>query len=76
LYRDDVRDALARAGWHEDSRGQCVAPNGAVWVETNDELDSGIDAPDRSWSVAFDSAVPAVVIVAAALAAAGQGATR
>ncbi|MEY9995801.1 hypothetical protein ABIE67_007833 [Streptomyces sp. V4I8] len=53
-----------------------MAPNGAVWVETNDELDSGIDAPDNSWSVAFDSTVPAVVIVAAALTAAGQAVAR
>ncbi|MFJ2961236.1 hypothetical protein ACIPIC_02865 [Streptomyces collinus] len=72
LYREDVREALAKAGWREDSRGQLVAPNGALWVETNDALDSGIDAPDKSWSVAFDSDVPAVVIVAAALAAAEQ----
>ncbi len=57
------------AGWREDSRGQLVAANGALWVETNDALDSGIDAPDKSWSVAFDSGVPAVIIVAAALAA-------
>lgn len=71
LYRDDVREALEAAGWREDSRGHVVAPNGALWVETNDALDSGIDAPDKSWSVAFDSGVPAVVVVSTCLAAAG-----
>lgn len=74
--RNDVREALARAGWREDSRGRLVAANGTVWAEVNDLRDSGLDAPGAAWSVHFDSDVPAAVIVAACLAAAGQEATR
>lgn len=61
--RTDVRDALARAGWREDSRDRLAAVDGTVWAEVNDLRDSGLD-------------VPAAVIVAACLAAAGQEATR
>jgi hypothetical protein len=70
-YRDDVRTPLHAAGWRETAETTVVAPNGALWAETNNALDSGIDAPDRTWSVSFDSNVPAGVIVAAALAASG-----
>jgi hypothetical protein len=72
-YRDDVREELEAAGWHESAGGGwLIAPNGALWSETNESLDSGVDAPDKSWSVAFDSGVPAAAIVAVALVAAGQ----
>ena len=71
LYRDDVREPLEAAGWHETAEDCVVAPNGALWTEMTPALDSGIDAPDKAWSVAFDSNVPAPIIVAAALAAAG-----
>jgi len=70
-YRDDVREALERAGWRENAEGHVVAGNGALWAETNTALDSGIDAPDKSWTVTFDRGVPGPVIVAAALAASG-----
>ncbi|MFF5473398.1 hypothetical protein [Streptomyces achromogenes] len=76
--RNDVRGALVAAGWREDSRGRLVAANGTVWAEADDLYDSGLDGPDGawSWSVHFDSDVPAAVIVAACLAAAGEAVTR
>ncbi|MEV5347127.1 hypothetical protein [Streptomyces achromogenes] len=74
--RTDVREALTSAGWREDSRGRLVAANGTVWTEVNDLRDSGLDGPGGAWSVHFDADVPAGVIVAACLAAAGQEATR
>ncbi|CUW31714.1 hypothetical protein [Streptomyces reticuli] len=74
--RTDVRTALSAAGWREDSRGRLVAANGMVWSEVNDLRDSGLDGPGGSWSIHFDSNVPATVIVAACLAAAGQAVTR
>lgn len=70
-YRDDVRESLDAAGWRETEEGCVVAPNGALWTETNDKLDSGVDAPDKAWSVSFDSGVPGPAIVAVALAASG-----
>lgn len=70
-YRDDVREILEAEGWQETAEGCVVAPNGALWAETNTALDSGIDAPDKTWSVAFDNNVPAPVIATAALSAAG-----
>lgn len=71
-YRDDVRDALTRAGWTENRDGCLVAPNGALWTETNDCLDSQLGGPGKGWSIAFDSGVSAVAIVSACLAAAKQ----
>lgn len=70
-YRDDVRDPLQAAGWRETTEGFVIAENGALWTETNDCLDSGLGAPDNSWTVAFDSGVPGSVVAAAALAAGG-----
>ncbi|MDX3165883.1 hypothetical protein PV516_19035 [Streptomyces scabiei] len=70
-YRDDVREALEAVGWRETAEGGVAAPNGALWTETNDVLDSGVDAPDKTWSVAFDSNVPTLIIAATALAASG-----
>lgn len=69
-YRDDVRELLLAEGWTENAQGHVIAANGTLWTETNEALDSGIDAPDKAWSVAFDSGVPAVIIAGAALAAA------
>jgi hypothetical protein len=69
-YRDDVREELEAAGWRETAEGWVVAPNGALWTELNEVLDSGVDAPDKSWSVHFDIDVPAAAIVAVALVAA------
>lgn len=70
-YRDDVREPLEAAGWRENDEGHVVAPNGALWTETNAALDSGVDAPDKAWSVELTHDVPAAVVVAAALAASG-----
>jgi hypothetical protein len=70
-YRDDVREVLGASGWRENAEGCVVAPNGALWTETNDALDSGVDAPGKAWSVSLDSSVPASVIAATALAASG-----
>jgi hypothetical protein len=70
-YRDDVRELLDAEGWCETAENTVVADNGALWAETSDALDSGVDAPDKSWSVAFDSNVPANVIAAVAVVAAG-----
>ncbi|GAA2192832.1 hypothetical protein [Streptomyces bangladeshensis] len=74
--RTDVRTALSAAGWQEDSRGRLVAADGTTWAEVNDLRDSGLDGPGVAWSVHFDSDVPATVIIAACLAAAGQAVTR
>ncbi|WP_432051769.1 hypothetical protein [Streptomyces xiamenensis] len=70
-YRDDVREGLAAAGWRENTEGHMVALSGALWTETNEALDSGLDGR-AGWTVAFDSDVPADVIVAASVAAAGS----
>ncbi|MFC5217276.1 hypothetical protein [Streptomyces coerulescens] len=72
-YRDDVRTPLLAAGWVETAAGSLVADNGAFWAETNDSLDSGVDSPDKAWSVLFGSDVPAPVIVAVATVAAKGG---
>lgn len=72
LYRTDVRDALEAAGWVEDDvEGFMVAPSGAVWAEINEALDSRLDSPCGTWSLAFASGVPACVIAGAALAVTG-----
>lgn len=71
LYRDDVREILEAHGWRETAEDCVVAENGALWTETNTALDSGVDASDKAWSVSFDSDVPASVIAAVALVAAG-----
>ena len=70
-YRDDVRVLLEAEGWRETAEDCVVADNGALWTETNLALDSGVDAPDKSWSVSFDNNVPACVIAAVAVVASG-----
>lgn len=75
-YRDDVRELLEAAGWRENAEGFMIAENGALWTEANEALNSGLDAPDKAWTVAFDSGVPAGVIVAAALAAGSLNVTK
>ncbi|MEV6547943.1 hypothetical protein AB0M57_04445 [Streptomyces sp. NPDC051597] len=71
-FRDDVRGILEAEGWHETAENTVVAPNGALWTETNATRDSGVDAPDKAWSVAFNGDVPASAIAAVALVAAGM----
>ncbi len=66
--RLDVRRMLLRRGWTE-GRDLMLRKNGALWAVGSDCGDSGLDAPDGKWSVAFDSGVPARVIVAACEAA-------
>lgn len=75
-YRDDVREPLVAAGWWENADGFMITDNGALWTEVSVALDSGLDAPDKAWTLAFDSGVPAGVIVAAALAAGGMDVTE
>jgi hypothetical protein len=63
--RLDVRKMLLRRGWVEGS-GLCVLrKNGAVWALANSAGDSGVDGIHGKYSIAFDSGVPARVIVAA-----------
>lgn len=72
LYRTDVRTALEASGWVEDDvEGYLVAPSGALWAETTEALDSRLDSPCGTWSLAFDAGVPACVIAGAALAVTG-----
>jgi hypothetical protein len=67
--RLDVRRMLLRRGWTE-GRDRMLRKNGALWTCINDCGDSGLDSPDKTWTVEFDSGVPARVIVAACEAAA------
>lgn len=70
LYRDDVRDVLAAHGWTEGPDG-FLRKGGALWTETNKALDSGLDGPGGQYVIEFTSEVPAPVITAACLTAAG-----
>lgn len=63
-YRDDVRDQLRALGWKENDEGFMVK-GGALWTETNEHLDSGLDGPGKAYGIEFPSNVPASVIVAA-----------
>jgi hypothetical protein len=67
--RLDVRRMLLRRGWTEGA-DLMLRKNGALWTTVNHCGDSGLDSPNRTWSVAFDSGVPARVIAAACEAAA------
>ncbi|MEV4975500.1 hypothetical protein [Streptomyces scopuliridis] len=67
-YRDDVRDQLRALGWKENDEGFMVK-DGALWTEINEHLESGLDAPDKSWNIEFPCVTPAAVIVAACEAA-------
>jgi hypothetical protein len=69
-YRDDVRDALTAHGWAEDAEG-FLRKDDALWTETNESLDSGLDGPGKGYAVEFTRDVPAPVVVAACLAAVG-----
>ncbi|WP_428957895.1 hypothetical protein [Streptomyces sp. cg35] len=61
----DIVDALDRRGWTADPHLPLMThPDGTVWSITTRVGDSGVDAPDKSWSIPFDSSVPAHVIVA------------
>ncbi|MER5816837.1 hypothetical protein [Streptomyces californicus] len=67
-----VTEALETAGWvgDDDNPLEILRKDGAVWAVSNDCGDSQLGA--GSWSVAFPSDTPVLVIVAACLAAAGQ----
>ncbi|WTW96581.1 hypothetical protein OG216_25870 [Streptomycetaceae bacterium NBC_01309] len=72
--RLDIVEALEAAGWTgiEDRPLEVLQhPSGAVWGVINDCGDSGLDCPGAG-GVDFPSCVPAAVVVAACLAAAGQ----
>jgi hypothetical protein len=74
--RLDVTEALEAAGWTGDERNplDVLCKGAAVWGVTNDCGDSMLGAD--TWSVEFPSDVPAIVIVSACLAAAGQTVER
>lgn len=62
---------LLRRGWTQDPElWPVLRKNGALWAAVNNCGDSGLDGRDKKYSVAFDSDVPARVIVAACEAAA------
>lgn len=63
--RLDVRRMLLRRGWTEGSDLSVLRKNGALWAVTSDAGDSGLDGRDQKYTIAFDSGVPARVIVAA-----------
>ena len=69
-YRDDVRDVLTAQGWTEDHEG-FLRKDGALWTETNEHRESGLDGPDKGFVIQFTREVPAPVVIAACLAAAG-----
>jgi hypothetical protein len=70
--RLDVVEALEAAGWiGDDDMPLSILrhPSGAVWSVTNECDDSGLDCPSGAVTD-FPAATPAVVIIAACLAAA------
>jgi hypothetical protein len=69
--RLDVAEALEADGWTGDADDPLgkLRKNGALWCQTTDYGDSGIDGPG-GWVLSFDPDVPTVVVVAACLAAA------
>ncbi|MFF7411595.1 hypothetical protein [Streptomyces lydicus] len=72
LGRLDVVEALEAAGWAGDDDMPLNIlrhPSGAVWAVVGDTDDSGLDCPNGA-VIEFPSDTPAVVIVAACLAAA------
>ncbi|MFG3046301.1 hypothetical protein ACGFZR_15395 [Streptomyces sp. NPDC048241] len=69
--RLDVLEALEAAGWvGDDDMPLSILrhPSGAVWAVMNESDDSGLDCPNGS-VIEFPGSTPAVVIVAACLAA-------
>lgn len=70
--RDDVSEVLEEAGWigDPDNPLECLRKDGATWAVINEAADSQLGA--GGWNIEFPSDTPAVVIVAACLAAAGQ----
>lgn len=71
--RLDVRRMLIKRGWAEDREG-CLRKGGALWASHNTVGDSGLDGPGQRYNIAFDSDVPARIIVAACEAAAERNA--
>jgi hypothetical protein len=70
--RFDVSEVLEAADWIGDADNplEILRKNGATWAVINDAADSQLGAD--GWNIQFPSDAPAVVIVAACLAAAGQ----
>lgn len=69
--RLDVLEALEAAGWtaDEDMPSSILRhPSGAVWAVTTESDDSGLDCPNGA-VIEFPGSTPAVVILAACLAA-------
>jgi hypothetical protein len=68
--RLDVGEALEAAGWNTDpASGVLRHPSGALWGVLNDSDASGLDCPNGA-VIEFPRDTPAVVVVAACLAAA------
>lgn len=68
--RSDVTDRLRLRGWEPDEELPELMwrKDGVVWGIANPSGDSGVDSADKEWSLAFDSGVPAHVIVASCAA--------
>lgn len=71
--RLDVVEALEAAGWTGNDDSTVLKKNGATWALVNDTDDSGLDLPNGT-VIEFPGSTPAVVIVAACLAAASPSA--
>ncbi len=71
--RMDVVEALETAGWtgDDDNPLGILRHNGAVWCCINDSGDSGLTCPNGA-VLDFPGDTPAVVVVAACLAAAAS----
>ncbi|MFH8805265.1 hypothetical protein ACH4F6_37945 [Streptomyces sp. NPDC017936] len=67
--RLDVAEALEADGWTGDDDGHLLRKNGAVWAVTSPNDDSGLTCPNGA-VLDFPRDTPAVVIIAACLAAA------
>lgn len=67
--RLDVIEALEADGWTGNAlAGEALRKNGALWTTVHDGGESGLDGPG-GYVIPFTPDVPAVVIVAACLAA-------
>ena len=73
LDRMDVVEALEAGGWIGDEENPLglLRRGGAIWGVINDSGDSGLDCPNGA-VIEFPGDTPAVVIVAACLAAAAS----
>ncbi|MFJ3283310.1 hypothetical protein [Streptomyces halstedii] len=67
-----ITEALEMAGWVGDADRplEILRKDSAVWAVLNDTGESGLGG--QGWNIEFPSGTPAVVIVAACLAATGS----